>query len=113
MYAAHVSAVPAEQVEAGAENVQIRWLIDKAKGAPHFAMRHFRIGPHGYTPHHEHPWEHEVYVLGGAGVVVSSAGERPLCAGDCVLLEPNERHQFRSSGEDVLEVLCLVPNHSY
>ncbi len=29
----------------GAEGCRVRWLIDDADGAPHFAMREFTVGP--------------------------------------------------------------------
>jgi len=68
---AHADSVTTE----GAANVQIQWLIDESRGAPNFALRRFIVQPGGHTPRHQHPWEHEVYVLRGRGLVVTDEGE--------------------------------------
>lgn len=96
----------------GASGCQVRWLIDEQQGAPNFAMRQFEVDPGGYTPRHSHPYEHEVFVLEGEGIVVEGDVEHPLSAGDVVLVTPNEIHQFRNTGQTPLKFLCLVPNES-
>ena len=73
-----------------------------------FALRRFTLEPNGQTPQHSHPWEHEVHVLQGGGVVVTDAGETPLQPECAVLVLPDETHCFRS-GEEGLQMLCLVP----
>lgn len=94
----------------GAEGCRVRWLVGEADGAPNFAMRQFEIAPGGHTPRHSHPYEHEVYVLEGAGVVVDGDAERPLAAGDVVFVAPDDVHQFRNSGAQTMKFLCLIPN---
>jgi quercetin dioxygenase-like cupin family protein len=96
----------------GAVGCQVRWLVDEAQGAPNFAMRQFEVAPGGYTPKHSHPYEHEVFVLEGAGVVLEGDAEHTLAAGDFVLVTPNEVHQFRNTGATPLKFLCMVPNSS-
>lgn len=96
----------------GAHDCQVRWLLDEKQGAPNFAMRQFEVAPGGYTPKHSHPYEHEIFVLEGEGVVAEGEHERPLRAGDCVLVLPDEVHQFRNTGTAILKFLCLVPNSS-
>ena len=96
----------------GAHGCQVRWLLDEKQGAPNFAMRQFEVEPGGYTPKHSHPYEHEIFVLEGQGVVAEGDDERPLRAGDCVLVLPDEVHQFRNTGTAPLKFLCLVPNSS-
>ena len=96
----------------GAAGCQVRWLVDEAQGAPNFAMRQFEIAPGGYTPKHSHPYEHEVFVLEGSGVVLEGDVEHPLAAGDFLLVTPNEVHQFRNTGSAPLKFLCMVPNSS-
>ena len=105
----HYSEVPAEAVEEGAVGVKIRWVIAEGDGAPTFAMRHFEIAPGGHTPHHTHPWEHEVFILSGRGKVVGADGERELVPGTAVLVEPNEVHHFANDGQEPLNLLCFVP----
>lgn len=108
-----VDALQAEMSEvqtAGAEGVEIKWLIDESHGAPNFAMRCFVVQSSGCTPWHEHDWEHEVYVLRGRGLLVTQAGEHPLHPDMAVLVAPGEQHNFRCVGDKPLELLCLVPN---
>lgn len=96
----------------GSSGCQVRWLVDEANGAPNFAMRQFEVAPGGYTPRHSHPYEHEVFVLEGQGVVLEGDEEHTLQAGDFVLVTPDEVHQFRNTGSVPLKFLCLVPNSS-
>jgi hypothetical protein len=42
----HSNQIEAANVQMqGAEGCRVRWLIDDADGAPHFAMREFTVGP--------------------------------------------------------------------
>ncbi|MEM3553827.1 MAG: cupin, partial [Candidatus Bathyarchaeia archaeon] len=67
----HYSEVkPEEAIEEGASKLKVRWLITREIGAPNFAMRLFEMEPGGHSPLHTHPWEHEVFILEGEGVVV-------------------------------------------
>jgi quercetin dioxygenase-like cupin family protein len=97
----------------GSHGCKVRWLIGKSDEAPNFAMREFEVEPGGYTPKHHHPYEHEVFVLDGEGVVIEGKVEHPLRSGDVVYVQPNEVHQFRNSGDRPLKFLCLVPNSVY
>ncbi|MHC4611194.1 MAG: cupin domain-containing protein [Planctomycetota bacterium] len=93
----------------GAKGVTMRMLIGREDGAPNFHMRHFTVAPGGHTPHHQHDYEHEVLILSGSGVVKSEQGDRP-CQKDAVVFVPaNEKHQFRNTGPDPLEFICLIP----
>ena len=94
----------------GASGCTVRWLVDQQDGAPNFAMRRFEVAPGGYTPKHHHPYEHEVFVLEGSGVVMEGDSERELTAGNVVFVKPDEVHQFRNTGDQPLKFLCLVPN---
>ena len=102
--------VPAEDVEAGARGVKIRWLIKEQTGARNFFMRHFEIATGGFTPHHEHDWEHEVFILNGRGTVLCAAGEKQFGPGDVIFVPAGERHQFRNAGAEPVELLCLIPS---
>lgn len=94
----------------GAEGCSVRWLISRAEGAPNFAMRQFEVAVDGHTPKHTHPYEHEVFVLEGEGLVMEGEVEHPLKAGDVVFVAPDEVHQFRNTGSGPMKFLCLVPN---
>ena len=94
----------------GLNGVSVRWVIAKDDGAPHFAMRVFDVQPGSSTPHHKHWWEHEVFVLGGKGVVRGKEGERSIQEGSVVFIPGEELHQFVNTGTEVLRFLCLVPH---
>ncbi len=100
--------VRAEDVEEGSRNVKVRWLITKDLGAKNFAMRSFEIAPNGSTPLHENPWEHEVFVLKGKGIVKGSS-ESEFKEGDVIFIPPNESHQFKNNSKENTEFLCLIP----
>ncbi|MCS7115708.1 MAG: cupin domain-containing protein [Nitrososphaerota archaeon] len=105
----HYSEVKAESVEEGASKLKVRWLITKDVGAENFAMRLFELEPGGYSPLHSHPWEHEVFILEGEGVVLGDYGQREFKPGDAIFIPPNEKHQFRNNGGKTLKFLCMVP----
>ena len=96
----------------GASGCTVRWLLSESDGAPNFAMRRFEVAPGGYTPRHSHPYEHEVYVLEGDGVVYEGDEEHAITAGDVIFVTPGDVHQFRNTGQVPLKFLCMVPNDS-
>ena len=105
--------VPLEPVDMeGCSGVRVRWLLRTEHGAERFWMRVFEVEPGGFTPYHKHPWEHEVFVLEGEGVVVGEGGrEEPIKPGTVVFIPPDEVHQFKNTGEKTLKFICLVPAH--
>ena len=94
----------------GASGCTVRHLVGESDGAPNFAMRRFEIAPGGYTPRHSHPYEHEVYVLEGDGVVYEGDQQHAITAGDVIFVTPGDVHQFRNTGQVPLKFLCMVPN---
>jgi quercetin dioxygenase-like cupin family protein len=100
-----------ETAENGAYKLKVRWLITKDMGAKNFAMRLFEMEPGGYSPLHTHSWEHEVFILEGEGTVFGGDEERKFKAGDVIFIPPNEKHQFKNTGEKTVRFLCLVPHH--
>jgi len=101
--------VESKKAEEGAKGLSVRWLITKEMGAENFAMRLFEMKPDGYSPRHSHPWEHEVYVLEGEGVVYGGGEEKRFEAGDVIFIPPNEEHQLINTGDKVVRFLCLIP----
>jgi quercetin dioxygenase-like cupin family protein len=107
----HYKDVPPDPAgEAGAQGIGIRWLITERDGAPNFAMRVIEVEPGGHSPFHRHPWEHEVFILEGAGMLVQEGKESPFSKGDVIFVPPGELHQFKNSSQDTLEFICLIPN---
>ncbi len=110
MLARRADEVPWTTVAAdGAVGCRMRKLVTATDGAPTFAMRQFEVDPGGCTPHHSHPWEHEVYILGGCGVVRRQVGETPIQAGMAVFVQPDETHSFHNTADEPLTFLCLIP----
>jgi quercetin dioxygenase-like cupin family protein len=107
----HYEQIPQRPVEMeGSHGCSVRWLLGERDAAPNFAMRQFEVAPGGYTPRHSHPYEHEVFILEGQGVVFEGNDPHTLKAGDVVLVKPDEIHQFRNTGASPLKFLCLIPN---
>jgi len=93
----------------GAEGVTIRWLIAKQDGAENFAMRFFEISQEGQTPLHTHDFEHEVFVVGGKGVVWREGKEIALEAGSFIFVPEGEKHCFKNTGHEMLKFICIIP----
>lgn len=93
-----VKVKSAKDVEAEkmSEGVQIRWVISEKDGAENFYMRVIEVEPEGQGPSlHDHPYEHEMYILEGQGAVVGEDGEKPFKSGDVIFIPPNEKHQLK------------------
>lgn len=95
--------------EEGIKDIKIRWLITKKDGAEHFAMRLFEVKPGGYSPLHQHDWEHEVFILNGEGTARTKSKEEYFKEGDVFFIKPLEWHQFINTGKDTLKFICLIP----
>jgi quercetin dioxygenase-like cupin family protein len=105
----HYDTVKAKDADDGASKLKVRWLITKEIGAKNFAMRLFEMEPGGYSPLHEHSWEHEVFILDGEGCVFDGEKTKEFKTGDAVFIPPDERHQFKNNGKKPLKFLCLIP----
>ena len=103
-------AIPAEKVEMeGAQDCQVRLAITPRDGAPTFAMRLFEVANGGHTPLHQHPYEHEIYVIEGRGTVWRDGREVALKPGDILYIPADEQHQFKNAAAQPLKFLCLIP----
>jgi quercetin dioxygenase-like cupin family protein len=95
----------------GASGLKMSVMVGQSDGAPNFSMRQIHVDSGGHSPRHSHDYEHEVYVLGGAGSVLLHGEKRPIRAGDVIYVPADEEHQFEASDSDPagLRFLCLVP----
>jgi quercetin dioxygenase-like cupin family protein len=93
----------------GVKGVTMRLMVGRSDGAPNFAMRHFTVEPGGHTPHHSHNYEHEVYVVDGAGQVEKDGNHHDISTGDVLFMPANAVHQFVNTGDKPLKFLCMVP----
>lgn len=92
------------------KGVSGRVVIGKADGAPHFCMRVFELATGGYTPRHQHAWEHEIFFHSGRGEVWQSDAWVPVHAGSVAFIPGDAEHQIRNSGPEKLTFVCLVPS---
>jgi quercetin dioxygenase-like cupin family protein len=90
----------------------LRWLISEKDGAPNFDMRMVEVEPGGQSHHHRHPWEHQVFVLKGTGIVFQKGFERRIQPGAVVFVPPGEEHCFRNTGSETMEFICIIPSRS-
>ena len=85
--------------------------LSRNDGAPVYAYRVFTVEPEGFTPYHQHDYEHMNFIIEGEGVIINEQGEeRSIKAGDFALVLPNEKHQYRNtSGDKPFVMICGVP----
>jgi quercetin dioxygenase-like cupin family protein len=104
--------VPKNKVQMeGALNAWKQVPLSRNDSAPVYAFRVFTVEPGGYTPFHQHPYEHMNYIIEGEGVLVNEGGEqKSVKAGDFALVLPNEKHQYRNASSDKdFKMICGVP----
>jgi quercetin dioxygenase-like cupin family protein len=95
----------------GAKDVTMKILIGPDDGSGGIIMRYFTIQKGGHTPFHIHPYEHVIKVEKGAGVAVDESGkENTISAGESLFVKPDEKHQFKNTSEEPLEIVCVIPN---
>ncbi len=92
------------------KGVKKRILIGSVLKAPNFYMRLFVVAPGGYSPYHNHNWEHEVYVIKGQGKVITENKELEITDNNYVFVPPNVKHQFKNTGENELHFICVIPS---
>lgn len=106
----NINTVPTSPVQmAGVNGAEMAIMVGREHGAPHFALRHFRVTPGGNTPRHSHDYEHEVFIVDGGGTVLLNGSEQTIRAGDVIYVPANQEHQFKADGAKGLRFLCLVP----
>jgi quercetin dioxygenase-like cupin family protein len=67
-------------------------LIALDDGAATCTMTYSAIEPGKTSSHHIHPWEHEVYILEGSGVLLCDGKEYPVKEGDGMFIPGNVDH---------------------
>ncbi len=93
-----------------AEGITIRWVISKPEGAPNYAMRVIEFAPGAVFDEHQHPYEHEIFVLEGEGIAHGPDGEVEMRPGVALYIPPDEPHGYRNTGEGVLRFICVIPH---
>jgi len=99
--------VTAERVSDG---ISIRWVVGQPEGAPNFAMRIIEFAPGAVFDSHQHPYEHEIFVLEGEGVAEGPEGSVTMRPGVALYVPPDEVHGYRNTGEEALRFICVIPH---
>jgi quercetin dioxygenase-like cupin family protein len=85
-------------------------VIGPSQGWKDHTLRVFRIGPGGFTPHHQHNWEHINYVISGKCELTIGNTTIKLAEKDFAFVPSNTMHQFRNPYDEEFEFICIVPN---
>ncbi len=110
MYVSHINKVEKKKVEMEeTSGTYIQWLISKEQGAENYAMRLFTVEPGGVIAKHQHPWEHEIFILEGKGIIGAGDEEVEVSAGNFVYIEPSIPHWYRNTGNGEWKFLCIIP----
>ena len=109
MYVEKIENVKKEKVEMeGGKGIWIQWLISK-NIADNYAMRLFTVEKDGVIPKHHHPWEHEIYILQGKGIIGAGDEEREVEEGYFAYIPPNIPHWYINTGNGDWKFLCIIP----
>ncbi len=92
----------------GVKGASIQWLIAGPEKADNFYMRRIIVEEGGLIPEHQHPEEHEIYVLAGQGEVLSNGQGRSVAPGDFVYIQGGEIHGFSNVGQGELNFICCI-----
>ncbi len=85
-------------------------VIGPSQGWKDHTLRVFRIGPGGFTPHHQHDWEHINYVIKGKCELTIGNSTVKLAEKDFAFVPSNTMHQFRNPYDEEFEFICIVAN---
>ena len=87
-----------------------RVVVGQTDGAANFCMRVFELSPEGFTPRHQHEWEHEIFFHSGEGEVYQNGEWQTVKPGSVVFIPGNELHQIRNRSAGKLVFACLIPS---
>ena len=83
----------------GVANTTKANVIGPPEGWEENTLRVFRIAPGGFTPHHQHDWEHVNYVIKGKGTLTIGDETFEVAEKDFALVPPNTVHQFQNPND--------------
>ena len=101
-------ATPGKKLDAG-RDASLQVLVGPDDGAPHFAMRRFRMEAGGGIPLHTNDVEHEQYVLRGRARMRVGDGVHEVGPDDVLFIPAGVPHSYEVL-EGPFEFLCMVPN---
>jgi len=95
------------------KDVNMQVLVSPKEGWDSHVMRVFEVGVGGFTPQHQHPWEHINYILEGQGSLMIGEEVFPLQQGSYAYVPQNTIHQFKNVGDTVFKFICIVPTRGH
>lgn len=97
--------------EVPGKGMAVRWVIGRPEGAPNFAMRVIEFEAGVVFEPHQHPYEHEIFVLEGEGTAYGPDGQQVLMRpGVALYIPPDELHGYRNTGNGPLRFICVIPH---
>ena len=94
----------------GVQGVSKANVIGPDNGWATNTMRVFRLTAKGFTPRHQHDWEHVNYIIKGKGQVRIGEEVHEVKEKDFAFVPPNIEHQFENPYDEDLEFICIVPD---
>lgn len=94
---------------AAGKGAEVQVLLGEDDGAPHFAMRRFRMEAGGGMPLHTNEVEHEQYVLNGRARITVGEDVHDVSEGDVLYIPARMPHSYEVV-DGPFEFLCMVPN---
>lgn len=102
-------ALPIE--EEGAKGMSLQWITkDNLEKSPQFCVRKVTLEPSGHTPARKTAWEHQMYVLSGAGRLIEDKRETEIHPGKTILVPGNIAFKIENTGNDALVYLDIIPS---
>ena len=99
---------PQRVPESAASKTTLRWVIGPGE-APTFYLRVFEVERGGEIYEHSHPWEHEIFILNGKGLIKINGVEYEVEPGTVIYIPPCAPHSYKNVGDDVLRFICIIP----
>lgn len=82
--------------------IEIRQLHDDSLSTSFIIWIEEEVKPHYHLNHAEH-----VYVLDGEGIMTINSEDRPIVAGDMILMAPGDTHSVQVTSVKELKVLSI------
>lgn len=87
-----------------------RELVGEQEGARYFAIRYFEVQPRERTTVDQHPYDHGVIILRGEAKALLDERTYEVKFGDVMYISPNQRHQFKNTGDIPFGFISVSPN---
>jgi quercetin dioxygenase-like cupin family protein len=94
----------------GVRHVSRTIVLGRDEGWDGYALRVFRLDPGGFTPRHQHDWEHVNHVIKGRGRLRLGDKVHEIREHDFAFVPPNTEHQFENPYDEPFEFICIVPD---